>query len=104
MKRTLVALAAFSLAGSLAGCAWYPSQSNVASAQFQYRPGSGVVESVAAAPRPFMAAAGGSAPDNLYRLKIRMDDGRMQYIDTSDGALAPGTRVRLTDGRLIERL
>jgi hypothetical protein len=104
MKRTLVAIAAASLAG-LAGCAWYPPQSNVADAQLQYRPGTGVIESVAPAPRPFVSAAGGTtAPDALYRLKIRMDDGRLQYIDTSDSAFAPGTRVRLTDGRVIERL
>jgi hypothetical protein len=48
-----------------------------------------------------MAAAGGSAPDQLYRLKIRMDDGRTQYLDTDSTGFAPGTRVQLTDERLI---
>jgi hypothetical protein len=100
MKRTLATLAF----ASLAGCAWmYTPQADVTGAQFQYRPGTGVIESVARAPAPFTAAAGGSgAPDTLYRLKIRMDDGRIQYLDTSD-SFAPGTRVRLSDERLIEK-
>ena len=104
MKRTLVAVAAFSLGSSLAGCSWmYTPQTDITGTQFQYRPGTGVVESVARAPMPFMAAAGASAPETLNRLKIRMDDGRIQYIDT-DAAPDPGTRVRLTDERLIEKL
>ena len=100
MKRTLIAVA-FT---SLAGCAWmYTPQADITGQQFQYRPGTGVVQSVARAPTPFTAAAGGTtAPDPLYRLKIRMDDGRIQYLDTSD-QFAPGTRVRLTDERLIEK-
>jgi hypothetical protein len=103
MKRTLVAVA-FT---SLAGCAWmYTPQTDVTGTQFQYRPGTGVVESVARAPAPFTAAAGGtaSAPDQLYRLQIRMDDGRRQYIDTSDAGFQRGMHLRLTDSRLIEKL
>src|SRR5262245_48782682 len=99
MKRTLVAVA-FS---GLAGCAWMSApQTDISGTQFQYRPGTGVIESVSRAPTPFTAAAGGSAPETLNRLKIRMDDGRTQYIDT-DTHPEPGTRVRLTDGRLIEK-
>jgi len=99
MKRTLVAVA-FT---SLAGCAWmYTPQTDVTGQQFQYRTGNGVVESVTTAPRPFMAAAGGSAPETLQRLKIRMDDGRIQYLDTDSTEFAPGARIRLTDERLIE--
>lgn len=101
MNRTLVALA-FS---SLAGCAWmYTPQSDVAGSQFQYRPGSGVVESVSRAPRSFTAAAGGSGPEAPYRLKIRMNDGRTQYLDTDSPEFSAGDRIRLTDGRLIEKL
>lgn len=100
MKRTLVAVA-FS---SLAGCAWmYTPQTDISGTQFQYRPGTGTVESVSRAPTPFTAAAGGSAPEALNRLRIRMDDGRIQYIDT-DASPEKGTRVRLTDERLIDRL
>ena len=107
MKRTLAALAAVSFVSSLAGCAWmYTPQTDVAGTQFQYRPGTGVIQSVARAPEPFTAAAGGTAPapDQLNRLTIRMDDGRTQYIDTSDSSLQRGMRVRLTDARLIEKL
>ena len=99
MKRS-IALLAFS---SLAGCAWmYTPQTDITGQQFQYRTGNGVVESIAPAPRPFMAAAGGSAPDQLYRLKIRMDDGRVQYLDTDATGFQPGTRIQLTDERLIQ--
>jgi hypothetical protein len=99
MKRSIAALAFI----SLAGCAWmYAPQKDITGTQFQYRPGTGIVESVSPAPAPFSAAAGGSGPERLNRLKIRMDDGRIQYID-SDAYPAPGTRVRLTEGRLIEK-
>ena len=103
MKRSLAALAF----ASLAGCAWmYTPRTDVTGTQFQYRPGTGVIESVTRAPSPFTAAAGGSsaAPDQLNRLAIRMDDGRRQFIDTSDSGFAPGMRVRLTDSRLIEKM
>jgi len=102
MKRSLAALAAVSFAG-LAGCAWmYTPQADTAGSQFQYRPGTGVVESVNPAPSPFTAAAGGGA-EQLNRLTIRMDDGRRQYLDTDSGEFTRGTRVRLTDARLIEK-
>ena len=104
MKRTLAAL----VFAGLAGCAWmYTPQADVAGSQFQYRPGTGTIESVTRAPAPFTAAAGGSAataPDQLNRLTIRMDDGRRQYLDTSESGFQRGMRVRLTDGRLIEKL
>jgi hypothetical protein len=89
MRRTLTALA---FAG-LTGCAWmYTPQTDVAGSTFQYRAGTGVVESVSPAP--------GSSLD---RLAIRMDDGRLQYLDTDRGEVARGMRVRLTDERLIEK-
>jgi hypothetical protein len=99
MKRSIVVLAV----ASLAGCAANARQTDITGQPFAYRSGSGVVESVAPAPKPFMAAAGGSAPDALYRLKIRMDNGRTQYLDTDSSELGAGDRVRLTDERLIEK-
>lgn len=112
MKRSLLALAAVSFAG-LAGCAWmYTPQTDVTGTQFQYRPGTGVVEAVHPAPMPFTAAAGGTpasagatgaAGERLNRLTIRMDDGRRQYLDTDSSEFTRGTRVRLTDARLIEK-
>ena len=99
MKRTFSALAFI----SLAGCAWYAPPTDVGQS-LTYRSGNGVVESVSTAPRPFSAAAGGSSPDApLYRLQVRMDNGQVQYIDTDSTQFTRGTRVRLTDERLIEK-
>jgi hypothetical protein len=107
MKRSIVAFAAVSTSIGLASCAWmYTPETDVSGTQFQYRPGTGVVESVTRAPAPFTAAAGGGSAQAgvpLNRLTIRMDDGRRQYIDTESGDFTRGTRVRLTDGRLIEK-
>lgn len=85
-----------------------------------YRAGSGVVQSVTPAPR--RASAGGSAPvtttrpepatsagstaagGEYHRLAIRMDDGRVQYVDMA-GPDVPvvGTRVQLTPDYQIVR-
>jgi hypothetical protein len=103
MKRTLVTLAAVSFAG-LAGCNWmYTPQADTTGSQFQYHPGTGVVEAVNPAPAPIAAAGGSASGQPLNRLTIRMDDGRRQYIDTDSSELTRGTRVRLTDARLIEK-
>jgi len=104
MKRHLAVIA---FAG-LAGCAWYAPQTDISGQPFSYQAGNGVVESIGRAPAPFTAAAGGSAPASpyepaLYRLKIRMDNGRVQYLDTDSTEFTRGTRVRLTDERLIEK-
>ena len=96
-------LAAVALSG-LAACAWQAPRTDVGQS-LSYSTGTGVVESVSRAPSPFTAAAGGraSASEELNRLRIRMDDGRIQYIDTGDTGFTRGTRVRLTDERLIEK-
>lgn len=100
-----------------------PSASAVQGQLMPYRAGSGVVQSVAAAPR--MASAGPSAPitttrnepvtsagsaagstaaGQLSRLAIRMDDGRIQYVDMAGPDLpAVGTRVQLTPDHQIIR-
>jgi hypothetical protein len=109
----------------LAACAAGPnnpagptaSQGAVAQ-QMPYYAGSGVVQSVTAAPS--MASAGGTVtttggspvttsganPANssgLQRLGIRLDDGRMVYVDTTSRDFPVGSRVRLTSDRLIEK-
>jgi hypothetical protein len=98
MLRPLVAL---SLAVALAaGCASRAPNND----PLAYRPGTGVVQSMTRAPAPMTgtAAAGGSAP--MYRLTIRMDDGRTQYIDTPSADFTQGTRVQLTEDRLLRKL
>ncbi|HUQ25035.1 MAG TPA: hypothetical protein VM140_05140 [Burkholderiales bacterium] len=104
MKRALAVLA-FS---SLAACAWTTNQTDITGQQLSYRTGTGVVEAINPAPKPFTVAAGGTAPTSPYepslnRLTVRMDDGRRQYIDTESTEFTRGTRVRLTDERLIEK-
>lgn len=88
-----------------------------------YRAGNGVVQSVTPAPR--MASAGGTAPVTttrnepvasagsaagttavaMQRLAIRMDDGRVQYVDMASGQDVPpvGSRVQLTPDHQIIR-
>jgi hypothetical protein len=88
-------------------------------ATLPYRAGSGVVQSVTAAPRA--ASAGGTTPvtttrgdavssagatgaGTLQRLAIRMDDGRVQYVDMAGAEIpAVGTRVQLTPDHQIIR-
>lgn len=104
MKRTITMTAAVLAFSSLVACAWTTNQTDITGQQLSYRTGTGAVESVNPAPRPFMAGAGGSDPETpLYRLTIRMDDGKRQYIDTDNAGFTRGTRVRLTDERLIEK-
>ncbi|HEX2197046.1 MAG TPA: hypothetical protein VHG88_00275 [Burkholderiales bacterium] len=86
-----------------------------------YRAGSGVVQSVTAAPRA-AASAGGTTPvtttrgdavttagasagtSTFHRLAIRMDDGRVQYVDMAGPDVPPvGTRVQLTADHQIIR-
>ena len=56
-----------------------------------YRPGSGVVQSVSRSP---------DTREPLSVLAIRMDDGRMQYIDTASN-VPVGSRVQLTPDHKI---
>ena len=90
-----------------------------------YRAGSGVVQAVTASPRTASAgatgapvtttrsepvtttggtAAGSTAAGPYHRLAIRMDDGRVQYVDMA-GPDVPtvGTRVQLTPDHQIIR-
>ncbi|OGA70235.1 MAG: hypothetical protein A3G81_26890 [Betaproteobacteria bacterium RIFCSPLOWO2_12_FULL_65_14] len=58
-----------------------------------YRPGAGVVQRVSRAP---------NTREPLSMLAIRMDDGRMQYIDTASD-IPVGSRVQLTPDHKIIR-
>lgn len=71
--------------------------------QMPYYAGNGVVQTVSAVPT--LASAGGTAAPagDLKRLGIRMDDGRMVYVDTTSGDFPVGTRVRLGNDRIIEK-
>lgn len=86
-----------------------PSSVPVTAQQMPYYAGTGVVQWMG--PAPAMASAGptasrnpAAAPAGMQRLGIRMDNGRMVYVDTSSPDFRPGTRVQLTDNFEIKRL
>lgn len=93
-----------------------------------YQAGSGVVQSVTPAPRaaasagasarsagasapvtttrgePVTSAGATTAPGQYQRLAIRMDNGRVQYVDMAGPDIPPvGTRVQLTPDYKIIR-
>ena len=101
-----------------------PRAATAPSQTLPYRAGSGVVQSVTAAPR--IASAGATAPvtttraepvssagasattgasgTTYQRLGIRMDDGKMQYVDMAGPDIPTvGTRVQLTPDHQIIR-
>ena len=49
------------------------------------------------------ASAGGTAPNMMSRISIKMDDGTTQYVDTSVTGLAPGDRVEITSEGYLKR-
>lgn len=77
-----------------------------------YWAGTGVVQAVGPAPGAIMAGpntpssrdSSTSRESGLYRLAIRMDDGRMMYVDTPSPEFRAGTRVELTGNNEIRRL
>lgn len=99
--------AAFSIlaALALAGCAsrapqavsasgaTAPAGTKIVTQAIPYQPGSGVVQRVARAP---------NTREPLSTLAIRMDDGRMQYVDTASD-IPVGSRVQLTPDHKIIR-
>lgn len=85
-----------------------------------YRAGSGVIQAVTPAPRVASAgatsapvtttrgapvtSAGATTAGQYQRLAIRMDDGRVQYVDMAGPDIPPvGTRVQLTPDHQIIR-
>jgi hypothetical protein len=75
-----------------------PPTTVVVTSPVAVRPGFGRVESINAVPSTTAAAAGGQT---MRRLGIKMEDGTMQFVDTTAGNIALGDRVELTsDGRI----
>lgn len=108
------------LAVVFAGCASRgpdtPSSASIKPIEQPYRAGTGVVQAVTPAPGPIAAgpsasarssaapSAGASADGGLQRLRIRMDDGSIVYVDTPGRDFAPGTRVQLSGSNEISRM
>ncbi|MFL6573432.1 MAG: hypothetical protein ACJ8G4_16860 [Burkholderiales bacterium] len=114
MTRLALAAPLAILAALSAGCAsrapQTPAPVAITPIEQPYRAGTGVVQAVTPAPGPLGAGPNTSARNpaaateaGLQRLRIRMDDGRMMYVDTPSRDFAPGTRVLLSDANEIRR-
>ena len=73
----------------------------VASAVTPIRPGFGRIDSMGPSPS---ASGGATASTSMNRLRIKMDDGSMQVIDTPSTGLSNGDRVELTREGYIRRI
>lgn len=73
-------------------------QPNVVANVHPYHAGNGVVQAVYPAPS---TAATGSGSQPMQRLEIKMDNGAIQYVDTTSRDFPKGTRVTLTADRQI---
>lgn len=116
MKRTALAAAPIVVLAAISVGCTSPGPRNPASTAgapvaqpAPYWAGTGVVQAVTPAPRAIAAGPNTSAKSpasdtGLQRLRIRMDDGRTLYVDTSSRDFQPGTRVQLTDANEIRRL
>jgi hypothetical protein len=116
MTRIAVPLSIFAIAALTACSSYQPPATSSASAtptikpsELPYRAGFGVVQNVKPAPAP-MAGVGGSSPDSkssssgtpMYRLTIKMDDGKIQWVDTDSQEIKTGMRIELTPDRMIK--
>jgi hypothetical protein len=102
----LIPLAVVALA--LGACSTPPSTGgparptqNIVTNVHPYTPGNGVVVSVT--PAPAVSASAGSSAEPLQRLEIKMDNGAVQYVDTTSREFTKGSRVTLTQDRFIKR-
>ena len=110
MKTVKIAAISFSVvvaAAALGACSTPPQQSGasqptpkVVSNVHPYTAGQGTVTAIM--PAPTSAAAGGTAP--MQRLEIKMDNGTVQYVDTASKEFTKGTRVVLTQDKLIRKM
>jgi hypothetical protein len=98
------------LAALAAGCSSQPRTQPAAGIkpiEQPYVPGTGVVQAVKPAPAPLAVAApasSGAAKSGMQRLSIRMDNGRMIWVDTPSTEFQAGSRVQLTEANEIRRL
>jgi hypothetical protein len=64
------------------------------------RPGFGRIETLTVLPT---ASAGGTAASSMQRLNIKMEDGTMQWVDTTATGLAAGDRIEITREGYLRR-
>jgi hypothetical protein len=104
-KLTTFAVIAAAAVTTLAACGTTPPNRmpNIVTNEVPYQPGMGTVQAVTNTPVIAGAAAGASSSEPLKRLHVRMDNGRVQYIDTVS-SVSRGQRVELTAERQIRTL
>jgi hypothetical protein len=115
MTRIALPLSIFAIA-ALSACSSYqppaassaPATSATKPSELPYSAGFGVVQNVKPAPAP-MAGVGGSSPESksassgtMYRLTIKMDNGKIQWVDTNSDEIKTGMRIELTHDRMIK--
>jgi hypothetical protein len=113
MNRLAIAVPLAIVAALAAGCSSRggekPATVTVTPIEQPYRPGTGVVQGVTPAPGPITAGPQASArsaatsDSGMQRLRIRMDDGNMVYVDTPSKDFAPGQRVQLSAANEIRK-
>ena len=100
----LIALAAVALVlGACGTPPQTPPARNIVTNVHPYTPGTGVIQAVYPTPGAASTAAAGSTAQPLQRLEIKMDNGKIQYVDTSSREFTKGQRVMLTQDRYIKR-
>ena len=110
MKTNALIALSIVAAAALGACSTpTPQQSAAASPKVNsvvhpYTPGQGTVTAVMPTPTPGSAAAGGSAAEPTQRLEIRMDNGAVQYVDVASKEFTKGSRVTLTQDKLIRKM
>jgi hypothetical protein len=111
----LITFAAIAAAATLGACsvkqppqAGGPSQPqpNIVTQVHPYMAGNGVVQSVAPTPMYSAPGAGSTSATSepTQRLEIKMDNGKVQYVDVPSREFTRGTRVTLTEDRMIRKM
>lgn len=94
------------IAATLAACSTtrQAPPPRVVTIEHPYMAGTGVIQSVVPTPVAATAAAGTSSPtEPMQRLEVKMDNGKVQYIDTPSRDFTKGMRITLTPDRYIKR-
>lgn len=100
----LIALAAVALVlGACGTPPQTPPARNIVTNVHPYTPGTGVIQAVYPAPPANVSAATGGTVQPMQRLEIKMDNGKVQYVDTPNREFTKGMRVSLSQDRYIKR-
>jgi hypothetical protein len=102
-KLSPFAVAAVALLGACSATPPQPVTPNIATIVHPMRAGTGVVQSVTPAPIMAGATASAGSSEPMQRLEIKMNDGRVQYVDTKSGEIAKGDRVQLSEDGIIRK-